>query len=431
MISLTPLPALPHICPYDGRPLTTRGWYMPGMRMLAELHCDQCDRGFYGDLPSGHGLHYPMLLDRSSGEVHDRFGGGWFADALRNSFANRSNRELPLRIERLRELRHPIVLNCLDSIYGHALLRLLNAQYHLDHHPQCELLVIVPRWLRWLVPDGVAEIWTLDVPLRESSLWSDWLAQRIADRLEGFVQWDLSLSVPHPSPQEFDIERFTRVAPFDPQGWSGGTSRPVVTYLWRDDRPWLGGFSPLRGRRYVQRWIDRLNRAAQSAAVMRLERFLRRQFPGLDFAVAGVASAGGLPTGILDLRRTRPETREEHQWCRRYASSHIVIGVQGSNLLLPTALAGAAVCLVERWRNLGQDILLTAGASLDPMLRCHFLPRQIGVRRLGSFVAGLLHGIPAVVGNFQRRCQPLQRVAASPWGGFCAPHERRVVRRCA
>ena len=52
---------------------------MPGMRMLAEMACAICQRDFYFDLPAGHGLLYPMLLEQKSGEVFDSTGVPWFS----------------------------------------------------------------------------------------------------------------------------------------------------------------------------------------------------------------------------------------------------------------------------------------------------------------------------------------------------------------
>ena len=108
---------------------------MPGMRVLADLKCEQCIREYYGDLRTGNALHHPMLLDKVTGQVYDPHNILWLANWLYVSYQQRTSEELSFIIEEFRPLRKVVVLNCLDALYGHSLLRLLNAQYYLDHHP--------------------------------------------------------------------------------------------------------------------------------------------------------------------------------------------------------------------------------------------------------------------------------------------------------
>lgn len=182
MIRLHPAPDAEHNCPYCELQLDVRGWYIPGMRNLAAMVCPKCGRSYYGDLPAGHGLYYPMLLQRDNGRVHDVNGVPWFADWLRLSYASRSTTPLGFSVEEQRGIRKPILLNCLDTVYGHCLLKLLNAQYYLDQRPDLDIIVLIPRFLRWLVPDGTA-IWTVDLPLSRGTEWSDWLAEQLHKRV--------------------------------------------------------------------------------------------------------------------------------------------------------------------------------------------------------------------------------------------------------
>ena len=48
----------------------------------------------------------------------------------------------------------------------------------------------------------------------------------------------------------------------------------------------------------------------------------------------------------------------ETAWCNVYSRSHVVIGIHGSNMLLPTALAAGCVEILptERYGNMVQDI---------------------------------------------------------------------------
>lgn len=318
-----------------------KNWWMPGMRMLAALHCSRCAREFYGDLPAGHGLYYPMLLDAGTGEVHDAQAVPWFAESLRESFARRINQPVPFQEERFRPLQKPVLLNCLDQLYGHSLLKLLNAQYYLEHRPDAELILLLPRFLRWLAPAGAAAIWTVDLPLRQGNVWNDWLARRLHELIDPLPEAWLSLAFSHPHPEDFAIERFTRVTPFDAAAWGELLrERPTVTFIWREDRLWEGARSRVRSK--LRRWGNKAERTllgassaaavevrAQQRLVTQLALRLRQSLPRLDFAVAGLGQRGGLPEWIGDLRQPKIDESVERAWCQRYASSHLVVGVHG------------------------------------------------------------------------------------------------------
>ncbi|MBC7929607.1 MAG: hypothetical protein H7Z38_03470, partial [Rubrivivax sp.] len=387
MIPLHPFTEADHECPHCRVRLSVEGWHIPGMRALADLRCAHCNREFYGDLASGQALYTPMLLEKATGAVHDLHGVEWFAGWLRESYAQRTDAPLPFDAEkRLPVTRRVVLLNCLDTLYGHSLLKLLNAQYYLDGRQGVDLIVVVPSWLAWMVPDGVAEVWTIGLPLRRGTEWNDWLAREIRRRVETFEQVSLSHALSHPRPDEFDIERFTRVRPFPLAEWGGRLVKPTVTFIWRDDRPWSAVVAtrdaPPTRRENLRRLIAPPARTpiGQHKLVSELAEALRREWPALDFAVAGLSEAGGgegLPAWVKDLRRRAPGSGDELGWCERYAASHVVVGVHGSNMLLPSAHAGALVEIIgpERAGNFTQDILFReANDCRDVLFRYRFLP---------------------------------------------------------
>ena len=367
MIRLHPIPDSEHQCPYCGVRLVALGWWTPGMRTLAELTCPSCDRDFYGDLASGFGLLYPMLLERETGTVHDPFGVPWFADWLRESYAARTARAPRVVVEERRPIGRPVVLDCLDGLYGHSLLKLLNAQYYLDRHPELDLVVLVPRALRWLVPEEAAEVWTLDEPLERGRDWSDGLAESLHERLDGFAEAFLSLALPHPNPDEYDIERFTGVAR-RPLTRGVPPAEPCsVTFVWREDRAWAAAASA----------SSRFRRgSSQTDQVRELAERLQSLLGDVRFTVAGLGRQGDLPSSIDDLRSGDPDPDLERAWCERYAESDAVVGVHGSNLLLPSAYAATVFELVppDRVQNIPQALLVPTTDSRDALLRFRFLP---------------------------------------------------------
>lgn len=378
MIHLHSCPDSNHRCPHCGTALSPIDWYIPGMRMLAELNCPDCDRQYYGDLPAGGGLYYPMLLDRRTGQVFDAHGVPWFADWLEKSYANRTDTVVSLTVESFAPLHNPVLLNCLDTLYGHCLLKLLNAQVYLDRHADHDLIVLTPSSLRWMVPNGVAAIWSVDWPLHDGTQWNDHLADQIHERISALGECQLSVALSHPHPADFDIERFTGVRPFPIDGWSRTMDKPIVTFIWRDDRAW----NP--------------HRLSQAQAVTQLADALRTAWTAIRFCVVGLGTPAGLPDWIDDLRQPDLDQPTERRWCRQYAASHLVVGVHGSNMLLPSAHAGVVLDLMppDRWGNAMQDILTPARDPREAVLRCRLLPSTISPQELAQIADQTLRHFP-------------------------------------
>ncbi|MET0645765.1 MAG: hypothetical protein ABW208_04035 [Pyrinomonadaceae bacterium] len=400
---LHPVTDAGHECPHCRAHLDVKGWHIPGMRNLAALLCERCGREFYGDLAAGQALYTPMLLEKATGAVHDSHGVEWFAGWLRDSYARRADVPVPFDVEERRDITRPVVLlNCLDTLYGHSLLKLLNAQYYLDRRADVDLVVMVPSLLAWMVPDGVAQVWSVGLPLRRGTEWNEWLAREIRRRVETFGDVSLGHALSHPRPEEFDIERFTRVRPFPLDEWDVRLRRPSVTFIWRDDRPWraptVAASTP--GRERLKRLIvsQTRPRVGQSDLVSELAEALRRDLPALDFAVAGLAEdegRGALPEWVTDLRRTALDAGAEREWCERYAASHLVVGVHGSNMLLPSAHAGGVVELIgpERWGNFTQDVLFRdAGDCRETLFRYRFVDDATPPHTLARLINIILTG---------------------------------------
>lgn len=398
MIPLHPQPTADHACPHCRERLAVTGWLMPGMRTLARLRCRRCGRDYYGDLPSGHGLYGPALLDSASGEVYGTAGWEWFADWLRESFAARASTPVRLSIEEHRAPRDAVLLNCLDRLYGHCLLKLLNAQHYLDERRELDVIVLVPRFLRWMVPDGVAAIWTVEMSLAQGACWNDWLAAEISRRVEQLASSHLSVAYSHPHPGDVTIERFTGGPPFPIAEWERRLDQPRVAFIWRDDRTWPEARRRGSGRRLLEK-LPLRGRVAQATAarlqakhLAALARELRARIPGLEVSVAGLGRPGGLPASIHDLRAGQVTVEQERLWCRHYSQQHVVVGVHGSGMLLPSAHAGATVELMPRlrWGNMLQDLLLRPADCRATAFRTRVVPASLSPEELAEVVSSLL-----------------------------------------
>ena len=247
----------------------------------------------------------------------------------------------------------------------------------------------MPPFLEWLLPDGLAEAWIVDLPLRDGTQWNDWLTAEIAQKLNNFKEVFLSPAFSHPHPDDFHIERFTRIAPFSLESFAELTDNPVITFIWREDRLWEDtGVGKLK-RSFG---LAKNGIAGQTRKIVRFAEILRGQFPKLDFAVVGLGLEGNFPEWITDLRKTKLSSADEREWCGRYAASHIVVGIHGSNMLLPSAHAGGVVELLpeDRQGNFLQDILLRGSDIRETLFRYRFVSLSTSPEVLAHIVSILL-----------------------------------------
>ena len=119
---------------------------------------------------------------------------------------------------------------------------------------------------------------------------------------------------------------------------------------------------------------------------------LQRRLPGLDVAVAGLGEPEGLPTWVTDLRVPRSSADVDRRWLQRYAESHLVIGVHGSSMLLPTAHAGAALEIIgaDRAGNFMQDVIFNGDDARDLFFRYRFVPPETSPEALAELSAFVL-----------------------------------------
>jgi hypothetical protein len=384
-------------CPACSTSLEATGFYIPGMRCLATLRCPSCGAEYYGDLPAGHGLYYPMLMNKETGLVTSESRVGWFAQLLESSYRERRREESALSVEVLAAKSRVVLINCLDRVFGHSLAKLLNAQYYIDNEPDKGVVLLIPRSFGWLVPDGVAEVWTVDQSFRDGARWNDALAEEIQANIERFDECWLCPAFSHPHPSAYSIERFTRVEPFPLAEWDQRLTAPKITFIWRSDRLLTDKHALATG--IVSRIVRRARRLlpvlrrrvlrGEMQVITALATMLKQQVPDLDIAVAGLGEPCGFPEWIEDLRSNTPHATIERNWCRRYAESHIVVGICGSNMLLPSAHAGATIDLMPdgKWGNLAQDLLLRVDDQRETLFHYRLIPASTSTRSLARIVA--------------------------------------------
>jgi hypothetical protein len=372
LASLTDLAAAAVPCPSCDVALAPTSVRAAGIAIVVEATCPECGGNFAFDWPAGHALLHPVLVERHTGAVYTDGGSLWYARAFVRCLATRE-RATRVQITVTGECgagRNAILVNCLDYVYSHSLLKLLSAARHLRESPGDDVVVIAPKLLRWLVPSGAVVI-EVDLPLSQGTEWVEGLDSTVEEVLApaGAVRISPAVSQPDVAPLDLTLLGEDLTPSAHPQH----SAAPLqIGFSLRDDRLWLGParrwvtiVRRLPGKRLTHRLLVRLQHGNYTS----LARQLRKQHPEARLVAFGIGEPQGLPDYVDDLR-TRGPVREEAAYLDEYRSCRVVVGIHGANLLLPSLLAGAVVDLLPNSKlpNINQDLIIPRESAGEPKL---------------------------------------------------------------
>lgn len=390
MIKIKPVINYTTACPYCNGKTTTSRVIWQGIHIGVVSSCVTCKVEIVADLPVGQAQFTPYQLNVAKNEIFGdacalKWFGRPFLESLRNPY---EHYPITVQVEKRRNIRDVVILNCIDYLYGHSLLKLLNADSYQKMDQNVGLVVIVPSFLRWMVPNYVAEIWVVNIPLSKSKNYFPKLNEEIQHQLTRFNQVYVSLAYSHPI--NFDIVNFTGVKPFELNN-----STYQITFIWRAERIWAG--------KLVAKFLNILSLDLnwQNYKILHLFKLLKSDFPEAEFTIAGLGKQTRFPNWINDKRVTSFDDSSERESCQLYSKSNLVIGVHGSNMLLPSAHAWATIDLMpnERWPNMAQDILYQASGDDVRMTswRYRFLPIRTSIKQVALVAKStLLHAKTAL-----------------------------------
>jgi hypothetical protein len=373
MLKLLPIVENCLKCSYCSSFVESEDVFWQGMHVCVRASCSKCHSNFLISLASGHAVNRPYIIDFDRKIVigDKRSKNILTGGSLIESLDNPNNGNIELSKEVLKKCERVIVLNCIDYLYGHCLLKLLNAQRHLDEHSEYGLIIIVQDFLRWLVPQGAAEIWTVNIPLKKGKEYYPMFHELVSKESNRFSKIYLSSACSHP--QKFDIARFTGV---ERHSLGGGTYR--ITYIWREDRVWT---HTIISRILKKVGLLSLSLTLDNWKIRSLFSKMRIEFPSAIFTVVGLGKKTKFPGWIQDERLSKFGNEMEKRLCEIYAESRLVIGIHGSNMLLPSAHAGMTIDLMpsDRWGNFAQDILYQENDPRLAAFRYRYIPAKTSI----------------------------------------------------
>lgn len=396
MIELLPKTYAAFSCPECGsQEITVNELLFPGLHVVGKCACSACKFEFLHSMPVGHSIYYPIIYGLNNQKLYGKQIYSWYHEAFARAYQTPNTTGIALRKTIQKTAKKVILLNCIDYLYGHVLLKLLNADAYLRDFPEYGLIILIPSAFKWMVPEGAAEIWTVDLPLSRARDWYPSLDAAIKDELKRFEQVQLSLAFSHPDTSKIDISLFTKTKRFDLTRYN--ETAPAFTFIAREDRLWFD--SPLGLNLFTLvnhfpalHFLKSIFIARQNKKIIRLFEKIKQALPGASFSIIGLGKKQPTPDFISDLRETKLNDEIELKWCAVYAGSHVVFGIHGSNMLIPSALAAGFIEILPESRlpNFLQDTTIPYKGAFYQFL-CRFIPEFTGVENIAAMAVSMIN----------------------------------------
>ncbi|MBO0930997.1 hypothetical protein [Fibrella aquatilis] len=396
-----------------------------------DVVCAACQTVYLQTLPNGQFNRFSVAISADYQHVAVDNRGRWLVDLVKRCLVETAAEipriyALPPKVGELANplpaTASPVLLLCLDPGYGHALMMLFNAQRHHEQPqrqtvPNRPIIAVVPCALAWLVPDYVAETWVVDLPLSALERQVPGLDAFVNEQLSRFQTVWFSHAHIHFDHRTARFSDFTHASKFDLRQFTASLTEsiPKLTFILREDRLWLRhgwerllhkalnrlGFGQ-KTRRLWARW--------QAVRYRELAHHIHQKLPYANIVAVGITGGGQYPIdlgyAVEDQRKPTPISPEqERAWCVQYARSQVVIGVHGSNMVLPTALAAGFVNLLppDKLSHYAEDILLAHDNPIHQTLLGRFVSTSASPRQVADLVVSMLTEFPVWLAEEQDR----------------------------
>jgi len=376
MWSLKPYKSPPSTCPgCNSKNEGFNEYIFTGVNILGKGVCSTCGMSYYHNWPIGHGAHFPISFNDNGIARYPEKAAQWLANPLIKSMKQDLRIEASVKRQVRKSISQALLLNCLDPCFGHVLWKLFNASRYGDIALPQGLVVLIPANCSWLVPDYVAEIWSVEVSMSSLNYQVLSVDKFIREVSQGFESLSLLPVATHIDHTVVDLRQFLPVKPFRLKDFY---HKPACfTLIWREDRFWLRSeperWFSLAVLKFSVKWLRSWLIYRQLKKMTKLVECIREEMPSARFKVTGLGTQGVFPEYIEDLRQQKISEQWEKKWCQTYADSQLVIGIHGSNMLIPTGLSAGFIELLPRHKIpfITEDILLKHPPRLQMFLGRH------------------------------------------------------------
>lgn len=352
--------------------------YFQGMHVLGKYSCEGCHLDYYAGLPSGHLAHFPVSFSSDSRyQLFDKNEAAWLADPLIDSMKNRLGPVGSFQVFNKRSGDELLLINCLDSCFGHVFTKIWNVYKEIERDPNRILAVMIPEQCRWLLPKNGVEIWSVDLPLKQFSDKVAGLDTWVKNQFRRFKKVLLHPAFIHLDHQQMDFEKILGVKPFDLEEFEQAV--PQITFIWREDRFWLANrflnWLYMFSKKFkLEKIFKPLFLWRQKTLINRLVKVVNKRFSEVNFTVTGLGKTTTFLSHIKDERVTSINWEVEKRWNKIFSKSQVVIAVHGSHMLIPSALAAGFVEILPKHKidHITEDICRTHTGRLG-----HFLGRMV------------------------------------------------------
>jgi hypothetical protein len=329
--------------------------FFQGIHILAESNCQKCGFEFYHTLPIGHDLLFPIQISKDGKEsFFPPRAKEWLAEPLIRSLSQKVNKNFQIEKQINRQVDQAIIVNCLDNCFGHIFSKVWNTYTLMENKPDWGVIAIIPERCKWLLPIDIAEVWSVSIELKDCVQTISGLDDFIKNQLNRFEKVSLSHVYTHLDHTRYvDMEKVLKIPRFDLGKFE--TSEPQITFVLREDRFWLNSvlmdFLFKVSRKFnLKQLIYPVLLWRQKQLVNQTAKKILKSLPDAQIKCTGLGASRTLIDQIADHRTDQILPETEIQWNVIYAKSHLVIGVHGSHMMIPSALAAGFINIVPRYK---------------------------------------------------------------------------------
>lgn len=381
------------------------------MHTLADSHCLSCAFEFYHTLPIGHDQIFPMKIAKDGTQAYfSQRAKDWLAQPLIKAIKNKGNRDFLIEKIGNTSAKEVIIVNCLDTCFGHVFSKTWNTYALIDKYKDKSIIAIIPKHCTWLLPPSISETWVVDANLSEMNQWIAGLDSFIKQQFPRFESIKLSHTPTHLDNSKYiNMEKVLKTKRFDLNQFDEIT--PQITFVLREDRFWLNSKAYnllfMFARKYnLQSWINPWLLIRQSLLLRQAARKILKALPNAKLIVVGLGNKGSIPNDFSDHRVAQINNNTEILWNSIYANSHLVIGVHGSHMLIPSALAAGFINIVPRYKieHIVEDTVLPYQNRLLHFLG-RFLDESTDPALLSSHAISMIRDFEYVYKNLNQKIE--------------------------